>query len=166
LFPVRRIEERLYSKDQTGRKMYGLIQKYSGDLRNTYIRKNGRLVSLASLPLLDYYNVVRKMPYLRDKKPVETIARPRLLLNGEFSGVDCKKKAILIGSWLRLNGRRSIPGFQGWRLISVSTRPDKKIHHVFPQVKIGGEWLNLDATYSDYKPFQKKLVTKAEVLKP
>jgi len=165
MFPVRRLQERLFDKNQTGRKMYGLIDKYSADISRTYIKKNGRLVPLSSLPLLDYYNVVKNLPYLRDEKPIEVVARPRLLLDGNFRGLDCKKKAVLIGSWLHKNGRRSIPGFMGWRLISVSTRPDKKIHHVFPQVKINNKWLNLDATYSDYKPFQRKVVTRAEVLK-
>lgn len=163
---VHRIEERLFDKEQTGRRMYGLISRYAGDISRTYIKKNGRLVPLSSLPLIDYYNVVKNLPYKRDIKPVEVVARPRILLQGDFSGLDCKKKAVLIGSWLHKNGKRKIPGFRGWRLISVSTRPDKKIHHVFPQVNISGKWLNLDATYSDYKPFQKKVVTRAEVLRP
>ena len=166
MLAIHRKQMRLDSKDQTGRAMYGLVRQYAGDLSRAYVRRGGKLVPLSSLPLLDFYNVVKTLPYRRDKKPVEVIGRPKVLLHGDvFTGLDCKKKAVLLGSWLRLNGRR-IPGFQGWRFISVSTRPDKKIHHVFNQIKLNGRWLNLDGTYADYEPFQKKYVTKVEVLKP
>lgn len=114
---------------------------------------------MASRPLPEYFGYVKRLPYLRDMRGTETVARPRLLLT-EFPALDCKKKAILIAAWCKANG---IP----YRFIACSERPDKRIHHVFPQALMGQRWRNLDATYAKYKLFQKKpRLTRAEVLNP
>jgi hypothetical protein len=141
----------LLSKAQTGRGMYRLVEKFHGDLG-----------PLARLPLPQFFHLVRKIPYQRDKQGQETIARPAMLLGpaAEFPALDCKKKGILIASWLRANG---IP----YRLMACGQFPAKKFHHVFPQGAIGGRWRNLDATYPHYRMFQKKArISRAEVLKP
>jgi len=128
--------------------MYRMVEQFAGDIGD-----------LASLPLSDYFDQVKRKPYARDVKGSETVARPSLLLS-EFLRLDCKKKAILIAAWLKKNG---VP----YRFIACSENPDGKIHHVFPQGKIGGAWRNLDATYAKYNLFDKKpRLTRAEVLKP
>jgi transglutaminase-like putative cysteine protease len=71
--------------------------------------------------------------------------------------MDCKKKATLVGAWLK---RRGIP----FRLVSSSRRKDRRITHVFPQAKLRGKWVNLDATYSAYYPAQPKKLTNWEML--
>lgn len=128
--------------------MYRLIEKFHRDLG-----------ALAALSPEEFFNLVRLIPYRRDERGREVVARPGLLLK-EFPALDCKKKAILICAWARCNG---IP----FRLVACSERPDKKIHHVFPQIRVSGKVRNLDATYAKYRIGQKKdRVTRAEVLKP
>lgn len=151
--------ERLYNKNQTARGMKFLINKYFRDLDNYYVVKNGLKFPLLDLSLEDFFNYVRKLPYKRDEKPIEKIARPKYIIENALSGngIDCKKKAILISSFLKA---RKMP----YRLIASSNQQDKRIHHVFPQVKIKNTWLNCDATYNHDRLFRPKNVTKYEVL--
>lgn len=144
----------LDSKDQTGSEMYRLIDQYSGDLNK--IQYNGN--SLQSLPLFKYFDFVKNIPYRKDITAIEVVSRPEKIIRNRCNGMDCKKKSILIASYLK---NRGIP----FRLIASSKRPDKRIHHVFPQAQLSGIWYNLDATYNHYKPLELKELTKAEVLK-
>lgn len=138
----------LWDKSQTARAMYGLVRAFASDLGAT---------SKKSLP--EYFDLVRRIPYLRDVKGHEVVARPALILK-EFPAIDCKKKAILIASYLQLNG---IP----WRFVASSVRKDRRVHHVFTQAQINGEWRNVDPTYSHFKLFEpKRGLTKIEVLQP
>lgn len=148
----------LGSKNQTGREMYRLISDYSGDLDKVNILNRGVSIPFSSLPLPDAFNFVRKIPYRRDRKPVEVVARPAEIIRQRNRGMDCKKKSILLSSYLN---RRGIP----FRLVSSSRLPSKRIHHVFPQFFFCGHWLNFDATYPHYQPFAQKIITKMEVLK-
>jgi len=147
--------ERLYGKNQTGRRMYDLIRSTAGDLDDIFI--NG--VSASDLPLAKWYTIVKRIPYRIDPVPREIIARPAILAKyGPQVGIDCKKKSCLMAAALE---RKKIP----WRLMSTSRRPDKKVSHVFPQAFLVNRWVNLDATYPFYRPGQPKQVTKAEILK-
>lgn len=148
----------LRNKDQTGKEMHRLINRYSGDIHAVYVRKGGKLVPFSSLSLMDAFDIIRRIPYRRDIKPIEVIARPNGILKNAPVGMDCKKKAILIAAYLK---ERGIP----FRLIASSRKPNRRIHHVFPQMNVAGKWLNADATYPHYRLFQQKPVTKAEVLK-
>lgn len=117
------------------------------------------LGELAKLPLPVFFDGVRKMPYARDKKGVERVARPSYLLS-KFPALDCKKKAILMAAWFRA---RSIP----FRFLAVSESPTRKFHHVFVLAMVAGAWRPVDATYARYKLFEKKpRVTRYAVLKP
>lgn len=137
----------LRSKDQTGRAMYSLAVSFADDLG-----------TLAGEKLSKFYNRVKNIPYQRDPKGLETIARPGLLLK-EFPSLDCKKKAILMAAFFRKNKKP-------FRFVAVSEIPSKKIHHVFVQVFLRGQWRNVDATYSKYKLFEPKpRITRAEILK-
>lgn len=108
--------------------------------------------------LKSFFNSVREIPYLEDQEE-EIIARPKYLLDRKkFAGLDCKKKSVLLGAYFNAHG-------MPWRLVTVSEKPNKEIHHIFPQVKIGDRWLNADATYSDYELFEAKPdVTRAQVM--
>lgn len=135
-----------------------LIGRFARDLDRVSVRVGGRSRALSSLSLPEIHSVVKNIPYKKDTEPVEVIARPARLLNGEFySGIDCKKKAIIIGAWAKKNG---VP----YRLIASSRRPDRKYHHVFPQVRIGGAWVNTDATYKNMRLGENKTGTAFEVL--
>ncbi len=114
---------------------------------------------LAALPLQAFFDLVRKIPYVKDPRGKEIVARPALLLK-EFPALDCKKKAILIGAYCIAN---KIP----FRFVASSQRRSAKAHHVYPQAKIDGQFKNVDATYSHYRLFQPKSgLTLADVLKP
>ena len=162
---MRKVWEPLASREQTGRRMYNLVARFSGDLQRITTTKNGKNVPLASLTLGEFHRLVREIPYMRDEKPVEVVARPKYILsgiNGEYSA-DCKKKGILMGAWFVENG---FPAVTGFRFVAVSTKPSRSIHHVMPQVNIDGAWLNADATYDNQRLFSPKRVTRYEVLKP
>jgi hypothetical protein len=150
------ITELLKDKEQTGKRMHQMIERFHSDLMQ--IKEPGKRTPIGAYTLQNFFSFVALTPYRRDKKYSEVVARPKILLGQEFkSGIDCKKKAVVVSSWLKLH---SIP----YRLIACSTRKDKRIHHVFPQAKINGEWKNLDATYRHYRPYQSKRVTAWEVL--
>jgi len=143
----------LNSKDQTGVEMYRLIDQYSGDIDR--IKVNGK--PLSSLNMFEYFDFVKNIPYRKEIKAIEVVGRPEKIIQSRKSGMDCKKKSILISSYLK---KRNIP----FRLIASSKREDKRIHHVFPQMCINGKWYNMDATYNHYNPLELKQVTRAEVL--
>lgn len=147
----------LYDKEQTAKEMYYLVKKYFDDLNKYKIRLGGKTVPLSSLTIKQFFNLVKNIPYRRDEKPVEVVSRPKFILQNRRNGMDCKKKGILLGAFLRAN---NLP----YRFTSISRKPSGRIHHVFPQVYINGMWRNLDATYSHYKPFQRKKVTAVELL--
>lgn len=147
-------QETLRDKAQTARNMYRFIDRYFHDL-DTIKTSDGR--PLSKLSLKEFFDLVRLIPYRQDNKPIEVIARPKHILTFSGNGMDCKKKAILISSYLK---RNRIP----YRLVGSSRKPSGKIHHVFPQAFIAGQWENLDATYSNYRPFAVKRVTAWEVL--
>jgi len=137
--------------------MYQLIETFHSDLDHIAAISGGVKRDIVRMSLPEFYNVVRKIQYRRDTKPVEVVSRPSHILKFSRLGMDCKKKAILLGSFLRTRG---IP----YRLIGSSKNPNGKIHHVFPQAFLNGEWRNVDATYPHYRMYEKKAVTNAEVL--
>ena len=149
--------EKLTNKSQTAKKMYRLIDLFNGDINQMTVIDAGRKREIRKMNLPQFFDLVRRIRYRRDTKPIEVISRPSHILNLSRLGMDCKKKAILISSFLKSRG---IP----FRLIGSSNRPNKRIHHVFPQAFFNGEWRNVDATYSHYNLFEPKAVTNVEVL--
>jgi len=131
----------LYDKQQTGNEMYRICRVYFKDLDHIIISNSQGTNYASNLSLEDYYNFVRKIPYKQDTIPVEVIGRPLRLV--QLKALDCKKKAILIGCYAEYH---RIP----YRFVAVSSRPDKRFHHVFPELKIKGEWLTFDSTYKNY----------------
>lgn len=140
----------LRDKRQTLSLMYYQVETHFKDLG-----------PLLRLPLLKYFDMVRHIPYIRDRKKKEVVPRPGLNLTFAAGGLDCKKKATLIGAW----ARGQVPPIP-YRFVASSTRPDRKIEHVFPQLFLGGKWRNADATYSHYKLFAPKpKITVAQILR-
>lgn len=137
--------------------MRALVGRYARDLDSLVVRSRGKSLPFSRLSLPEVHKIVRSIPYKRDTAPVEVVGRPARLLNGDFAGLDCKKKAILIGAWAKRN-------YVPWRFVASSRRPDRRYHHVFPQLRIAGEWVNADATYSRMRLGEVKRCTAAEVL--
>ena len=151
--------QKLEDKAQTGVEMKRLVLKYADDLDRIMVSRRGEIKKLTDFTLSEFFDFVRKIPYAIDNKPIEVVARPLILIKNRDSGLDCKKKAILMGAYF---AKKKI---WPWRFIASSRRLDGKIHHVFPQIYIAGKWKNTDATYSDYQLYQPKPdCTKAEIL--
>lgn len=126
-------------REETARFMYWLAKTFKSDLG-----------TLAGLSFPDFFDYVRAGPYASDDvawgdPDREVVARPGFLLDWRDKiGLDCKKKAILIGAWAESN---AVP----WELIAMSEQPDKEIHHVFPLILSGNQWVISDATYPRYQ---------------
>jgi transglutaminase-like putative cysteine protease len=141
----------LESKYQTVAEIKNMVDKYHGDLRS--------FPDLVSMPLPEYFFFVKNIPYIRDIKNSEIVSRPKYLLT-LFPALDCKKKSILMGSFMRL---KHGPG--SYRFCLSSNRPDGNIGHVFTQVFCNGRWINADATYSHNKLGAVKKVTNFEIVR-
>lgn len=157
-----RTSQIITDKDETADLIIKLVDQFSDDLQKIFINNpGGDLQCLADFDIRDYFDFVRKIKYRRDPtfpKPREVIARPYYLVKYRHLGIDCKKKAILIGAWCREN-------HYPYRFIASSQRRDKKIHHIFPQIFYNADWQNMDATYPEYQLFEPKPdLTKVEVL--
>lgn len=141
--------EPLIDKAQTCRKILAIARRYSGDLDLCY--KGNR--SLSGLEPVEFYGVVRNIEYVQDIPGTEIVMRPiHILRRGKG---DCKKKTTLLSSYAFLRG---IP----FRYVCTSRRPDKRIHHIFPQFLLGGKFVNWDATYPWYNIGEQKKVTNFE----
>lgn len=143
---IKRTVVPLSAKEQTGREMHRLIEGYYSDIDTLPLSRRG---------LVGAFNCIKKMPYRRDVPPIEVVSRPAVAVN--MRGIDCKKKAILMSSYLR---GRGIP----YRLIASSRRPDGRAHHVFPQFQFGRYWMNCDATYPENEILDERYYTKTEEL--
>lgn len=154
------LEEPLKNKEQTISRIFQLTKQFCFDLNEMFIDIGaGQNIAASDLNLSEYFDFVKNIPYRRDSEPVEVVARPAIIFERYLSGIgkDCKKAAVLMGSYFVL---KNIP----WRLVVVSTRPDKQPHHIFNQARLNGNpWINLDATYSNMQPGQSKRVTHAEI---
>jgi hypothetical protein len=143
----------LHSKYQTGKRMYQLVDKTAEDLKTIYFAGK----PLCDISLFDYFRFIRTIPYRRDPRPREIIARPAHLLKYRNAGLDCKKKAILLAAYAKMNGIK-------YRFIASSRRPDKRIHHVYPEMEISNRMIDTDATYPENRINMKKPATKKIVL--
>ena len=140
-------------KEFTGKWIYEYAEKYKNDIGD-----------LKNADILDYFNLVRNIPYVNDpelfrREYTELVARPGFCLQADK--LDCKKKACLIGAYCECNNFPYI-------LVSCSEKPDKEIHHVFPAVCLDGKkkkYINFDATYPNmYIGQPKTFLTFAEIL--
>lgn len=137
--------EPLHDKAQTASEIKRLIDNYYSDLYTI----NSRGSSVASLSLVDFFNLVKQIPYKKDTSPVEVIGRPKIIAGMIQNGIDCKKKSVLCGSYAKCNAI-------DFRAVGSSKRKDKRIHHIYIEIKIKGKYVPYDATYDFYKPFENK----------
>ncbi len=112
------------------RAMRYLVDRYYADVRD-----------LARLSMDDFFDYVAAIPYVMDSdmwgEGRELIARPARF--GELTGLDCKKKAILVGCWARCRGI-------GYRFVVVDDT-GAGFSHVFAEVEESpGFWVTMDCT--------------------
>ena len=153
--------EPLRDRHQTARRIKHLIEMFYTDLDLVFVQSGNRYRRISDLTLQEYFDFVRKIPYRRDRKPFEIVARPYHLIKHRALGLDCKKKAVLIGAYIRMKNYK-------YRAIGSSSRPDQKIHHIYLQLfdPKDKKWKNVDATYPEYILFKSKAnETATEVLK-
>jgi len=141
----------LFDKYQTVSEIKKMIRDFYNDLLE--------FPGLTGMNINEYYNFVKNIPYVRDISKTEIVSRPKYLLT-VFDALDCKKKSILMGSYMKLNH-----GDGSYRLCLSSNSPDKNIKHIFTQIILNGNWINADATYSKNKIGQLKKVTNFEIVK-
>lgn len=106
-------------------------------LAKTYFKD---LARFSNYSVREFFDLVRKLPYIPDLKKVEVIHRPGFTLSNTVKFRDCDDKAVLLGAFLYM--KRII-----FRFIAVSDNPDQKLHHVLIEAIIGGVPRQLDATY-------------------
>lgn len=98
-------------------------------------------------PFLAWFNFVRQIPYMEDGRLIgdpwhEVLSRPGYILNGTLPFADCKKKAILVGSWCWGNG-------MPYKFIACCEDGTGEIHHVFPLVWNGSGFTSADCTFPE-----------------
>jgi len=97
---------------------------------------------LAKMPLLQFFRHVQALPYRRDPAGVETVSRPRFLLEKSYPWRDCDDKAVLMAAWCVCNSRPF--GFYA----SSELAGGRPLHHVFCVTRdTAGALLPLDSTY-------------------
>lgn len=117
---------------QTADQMRRITEQYYSDL-GMWLR----------VPLFDFYLHVCALPYVSDPVGVETVSRPAYTLKYDYKPRDCDDKSVLLASWCQGNGLKK-------RFVSTSTRPDRRLCHVFVQLENG---LLLDSTYPKFKDY-------------
>lgn len=124
----------LHDVRQTSVQMYRLARQYASDVAD-----------IATLPILAAFDRVRSIPYGRDPDGLEYVRRPafsRMQLGR--GGPDCDDKAVVMGAVAHLKG---IP----FRFVAGARTPGP-LHHTWPQLLLGGKWINFDPTYSYNRP--------------
>jgi len=134
----------MLSLENTVFEMYRLARKYSDEVKRAYNFKT----------IQDVFDFTKNIPFVLD---IEAGA-PEVLKSPAIgvSGGDCDDKVIFAGAALEALGI-------AWRIVTVSMRPDKKIHHAYLEFQSGGKWFPFDATYAaneflDEKYFTKKII--------
>lgn len=103
------------------------------------------------LSIYDLYNYSRGLKYTSDPVGLETVSRPLITLNPEWTGPrDCDDKTLQILAGCIVFG---LPG----RPVVVGQR--KSPHHIYPEIKPSGSsiWIPADPTYTDRSIFGEKL---------
>ena len=105
---------------------------------------------VAHFSIQEIFDHVANLPYIADANWLgnkkEAVTRPARF--GELRGLDCKKKAIYVACWARLNG---FP----FRFIAVDDTGGG-ISHVFADVYYRGGWVTMDCTLPRlYRPGSK-----------
>lgn len=138
--------ETLRDRIQSGSNMERIVKTFSEDIE-----------PLDSMSLMEFFNFVRKIPYCEDGE-IELLDRPKNLLNPElWPGLDCKKKAILIASYLQKRGLK-------WSFVAVCEKLGADIHHVYCLLKNGKKFFPLDATFENAKFLKINPVYDAEII--
>lgn len=117
------------SPQETGRLMREMVERYYLDM-----------APYASYTLPEVFDIIKSLPYREDADEGEVLMRPLLTLSMRGYGGDCDCKSIALAAYCRLV---CIP----FRFVAVRKFGRKSLHHVFPEIIIGGRWIAADPTY-------------------
>lgn len=126
---------------------------------NTFYKDLDEFPKIKKMSIAEFYDFVKKIPYIRDDSSEEIVSRPKYLLT-IFPALDCKKKSILMASFMKYKY-----GNGSYRFVLSSNRPDGAIGHIFTQFFDGKNWINADATYPHNTLGAKKRVTNFEIVR-
>jgi len=140
--------EPLKKRGQSVSKIESLSNQYCKDLDYCFYQGE----ALSEFDFEEYFYIIRSIPYVKDTKPIEIIARPFIIWAFREYGADCKKRCIMVLAYCKLKNIDT-------RIVTSSRRKDKREHHIFPQVFISGQWINADCTYPEYFLGQPKIFT-------
>lgn len=122
--------------------------KYTGSLmKRLSMRYRSDVDPYMSMSLMQFYDLVKNIPYRPDPPGNEYLQRPYYTLTQTGGGGDCDDKSIVLGAYLA-NAR--IP----FRFVAVGAQ--ERLHHVITEAFVDGKWLHLDPTYS-YNTFGQPL---------
>jgi transglutaminase-like putative cysteine protease len=143
----------LKGASQTGRLMHVMARYFAMDM-----------APWASLSYPEFYEVMKKIPFNPDPDGKEFLKRPKFTMDKWGPGGDCDDKSIAIAAWAIL---KDIP----YRFVGVGNKkPENEkilLHHVYPELYIGREWIPFDATYGfnilgkTLPKYDKKVILKA-----
>jgi transglutaminase-like putative cysteine protease len=132
----------LRSFGQTIREMKRLPRRYASDV-----------LPYKNLNLVEYYNFIKKLPYIPDPKGHEFIQRPLVTFSKKALYRDCDDKAVAMAAYFIF---KNIP----FRYVVTSSRADKALHHIYTEIYFNGLWRPVDATYPENTLFKERAFTK------
>lgn len=148
----------LKDRRQTVKGIFNIARKRGNDLKQIFIENYGKRADKCDL--LEFYTMVRSIPYKKDVG-FEIIGAPLRLVTEYADGMDCKKKTCLICCYMHLKH-----GHRSYRIVCSSKNKRKIITHVYPEIKFNNRWLSCDATYPYMSLGEKKKETAREVYYP
>ena len=128
--------------------MYRLSTKYASDLGEK-----------CGWELPRFFSYVANLPYFKEPGNFQFLARPRYVIEKYSPVIACANKSILIGAWA---SARKIP----FRFVAVGNAKTRPPNHVFIEIYLNGNWMQVDATYqwhalgSDRKFARRILLTR------
>jgi hypothetical protein len=98
-------------------------------------------------PFTEFFNFIKDIPYKPDPPGDELVMRPLRLF--ERNAGDCDDKTVAFMSYFIYHNLTT-----GFSLVSQSDK--RNYHHIFCFVVVDGQKLDIDATYSKNRPFEKR----------
>jgi len=116
--------------------------KYTGKLmRELSVRYQTDVAMYGHLSFIEFYNLIKNIPYKEDPKKQEFLQRPYYTLTGRGKGGDCDDKCICIGAYCAM---AEIP----FRFVACGALDNGRLHHVIVEVLIDNQWVHVDPTYA------------------
>ncbi len=141
----------------TVNQMFYMVDLYYCDMFNYIVYPWGQ--RFADLNPVLLFQIVKDMPYALDPEGDERLPRPAYIVEDLGRPRDCKKVSIVFCAWAKCN---NVP----YRLRVVSYNEQRDMQHIYPELKLNGEWLTFDATFSNFTVGQQMANSREELFFP